>query len=153
MREQVLQYVDQYKIIAIVRGADPKQCFAVAEALYAGGIRLMEVTYDQKKPETWQATADTIGALAKEYEGRMFVGAGTVTSPELDQLLKESLEGIEALELDLTELQYISSAGLRVLLSAQKTMNKQGTMVLTGVGETVMEVFEVTGFADILTIK
>ena len=67
MREQVLQYVDQYKIIAIVRGADPKQCFAVAEALYAGGIRLMEVTYDQKKPETWQATADTIGALAKEY--------------------------------------------------------------------------------------
>ena len=83
MREQVLQYVDQYKIIAIVRGADPKQCFAVAEALYAGGIRLMEVTYDQKKPETWQATADTIGALAKEYEGRMFVGAGTVTSPEL----------------------------------------------------------------------
>ena len=74
MREQVLQYVDQYKIIAIVRGADPKQCFAVAEALYAGGIRLMEVTYDQKKPETWQATADTIGALAKEYEGRMFEG-------------------------------------------------------------------------------
>ena len=86
MREQVLQYVDQYKIIAIVRGADPKQWFAVAEALYAGGIRLMEVTYDQKKPETWQATADTIGALAKEYEGRMFVGAGTVTSPELVEL-------------------------------------------------------------------
>ena len=86
MREQVLQYVDQYKIIAIVRGADPKQCFAVAEALYAGGIRLMEVTYDQKKSETWQATADTIGALAKEYEGRMFVGAGTVTSPELVEL-------------------------------------------------------------------
>ena len=56
MREQVLQYVDQYKIIAIVRGADPKQCFAVAEALYAGGIRLMEVTYDQKKPETWNLT-------------------------------------------------------------------------------------------------
>ena len=69
MREQVLQYVDQYKIIAIVRGADPKQCFAVAEALYAGGT-----------------TADTIGALAKEYEGRMFVGAGTVTSPELVEL-------------------------------------------------------------------
>ena len=59
MREQVLQYVDQYKIIAIVRGADPKQCFAVAEALYAGGIRLMEVTYDQKKPETWQRSFPT----------------------------------------------------------------------------------------------
>ena len=90
MREQVLQYVDQYKIIAIVRGADPAQCFAVAEALYAGGIKLMEVTYDQRKPETWQATADTIGALAKEYEGRMFVGAGTVTSPELVELTAKS---------------------------------------------------------------
>lgn len=96
--------------------------------------------------------------IKKEREGNKLMVAvegrlDTVTSPELDQLLKESLEGIEALELDLTELQYISSAGLRVLLSAQKTMNKQGTMVLTGVGETVMEVFEVTGFADILTIK
>ena len=92
--------------------------------------------------------------IKKELEGNKLMVAvegrlDTVTSPDLDQLL----EGIEALELDLTELQYISSAGLRVLLSAQKTMNKQGTMVLTGVGETVMEVFEVTGFADILTIK
>ena len=86
MREQVLQCVDRYKIIAIVRGADPAQCFAVAKALYAGGIRLMEVTYDQKKPETWQATADAIGALAKEYEGKMFIGAGTVTSPELVEM-------------------------------------------------------------------
>ena len=86
MREQVLEYVDRYRIIAIVRGADPAQCFAVAKALYAGGIRLMEVTYDQKKPETWQATADAIGALAKEYEGKMFIGAGTVTSPELVEM-------------------------------------------------------------------
>ena len=87
--------------------------------------------------------------LTLAVEGRL----DTVTSPELDQELKDSLEGIEELVLDLTELQYISSAGLRVLLSAQKTMNKQGTMLLTGVGETVMEVFEVTGFADILTIQ
>lgn len=86
MRDQVLQWVEQYKIVAIVRGADPQQCFAVAKALYDGGIRLMEVTYDQRRPESWQATADTIGALAKEYAGRMFVGAGTVTSPELVEL-------------------------------------------------------------------
>lgn len=86
MRDQVLQWVEQYKIVAIVRGADPQQCFAVAKALYDGGIRLMEVTYDQRRPESWQATADTIGALAREYAGRMFVGAGTVTSPELVEL-------------------------------------------------------------------
>lgn len=86
MREQVLEWIERYKIVAIVRGAEPSQCAAVAEALYNGGIRLMEVTYDQKKPETWQATADAIGALARDYAGRMFVGAGTVTSPELAEL-------------------------------------------------------------------
>ena len=86
MREQVIKCIDQYKIIAIVRGADPEQCFAVAKALYQGGIKLMEITYDQKKPDTWQSTADTIKALGKEYEGKMFVGAGTVTSPELVNL-------------------------------------------------------------------
>ena len=86
MREQVIKCIDQYKIIAIVRGADPEQCFAVAKALYQGGIKLMEITYDQKKPDTWQSTADTINALGKEYEGKMFVGAGTVTSPELVNL-------------------------------------------------------------------
>ena len=83
MRETVIKWIEQEKIVAIVRGAEPKQCRAVAQALYSGGIRLMEITYNQKAPETWQATADAIGALAKEYEGRMFVGAGTVTSPEL----------------------------------------------------------------------
>lgn len=83
MRETVIQWVEKEKIIAIVRGAEPEQCKAVAKALYDGGIRLMEITYDQRHPESWQATADAIGALAKEYDGRMFVGAGTVTSPEL----------------------------------------------------------------------
>ena len=86
MREKVIDWIEKEKIIAIVRGAEPEQCEAVAKALYAGGIRLMEITYDQKRPESWQATANTIGALAREYEGRMFVGAGTVTSPELVEL-------------------------------------------------------------------
>ena len=86
MRESIIDLIEQEKIIAIVRGAEPEQCKAVAQALYAGGIRLMEITYDQRRPETWQATANTIGALAREYEGRMFVGAGTVTSPELVEL-------------------------------------------------------------------
>ena len=86
MRKTIIQWIVKEKIIAIVRGAEPEQCEAVAKALYAGGIRLMEITYDQKRPESWQATANAIGALAREYEGRMFVGAGTVTSPELVEL-------------------------------------------------------------------
>lgn len=83
MREQLLEWIERYKIVAIVRGAEPAQCAAVAEALYAGGIRLMEVTYDQRRPETWPKTAEVIGALSQSYEGKMFVGAGTVTSEEL----------------------------------------------------------------------
>ncbi len=77
----------------------------------------------------------------------------TTTTPELEEELKNSLDGIRELVLDLTELEYISSAGLRVLLSTQKTMNAQGSMKVTGVNEVVMEVFEVTGFTEILTIE
>ena len=86
MREEIITWIERKKIIAIVRGAEPAQCGAVAKALYEGGIRLMEITYDQKNPDSWQNTADAIGQLAKEYEGRMFVGAGTVTSPELVEM-------------------------------------------------------------------
>ena len=86
--------------------------------------------------------------LTLELEGRL----DTTTAPELDRELGESLDGIKTLILDMKELDYLSSAGLRVILSAQKRMNKQGTMVVRHVKETIMEVFEVTGFADILTI-
>ncbi len=88
-------------------------------------------------------------ALAVFLEGRL----DTNTAPELDETLKSSLEGVAELTLDLEKLEYLSSAGLRVLLSAQKTMNKQGTMVVKNVNETIMEIFEVTGFSDILTIQ
>lgn len=77
----------------------------------------------------------------------------TSTAPELETELKQTLPGMKQLVLDFQELDYISSAGLRVLLSAQKTMNKQGSMILQHVNETVMEVFEITGFSDILTIQ
>ncbi|MBQ9664821.1 MAG: STAS domain-containing protein, partial [Oscillospiraceae bacterium] len=77
----------------------------------------------------------------------------TTTSPELEKSLHESLTGIAELVMDLSGLEYISSAGLRVLLSAQKLMMKQGGMKVTHVSETVMEIFEVTGFVDILTIE
>ena len=83
----------------------------------------------------------------------VIVRLDTTTAPQLDAAIRESIDGKDELTLDFSELEYISSAGLRVLLSAQKTMNKQGKMLLTGVQEAVMEVFEITGFADILTIQ
>ncbi len=89
------------------------------------------------------------GTVAMKLAGRL----DTVTAPELEAELGEKLDGVRELTLDMAQLQYISSAGLRVLLAAQKRMNRQGRMRLTGVGEAVMEVFEVTGFADILTIE
>ena len=82
-------------------------------------------------------------------EGRL----DTVTAPELEKELQALLPGLTELKLDFANLDYISSAGLRVLLSAQKVMNKQGEMTLTNVSEAVMEIFEVTGFTDILTIR
>ena len=77
----------------------------------------------------------------------------TTTAPELEKELKASLDGVSALTIDMAALEYISSAGLRVLLSAQKAMNKQGEMKVVHVGETIMEIFEVTGFSDILSIE
>jgi anti-sigma B factor antagonist len=77
----------------------------------------------------------------------------TTTAPDLEKELKASMDGIASLVIDMTALEYISSAGLRVLLSAQKVMNKQGKMTVKHVNETIMEIFEVTGFSDILTIE
>lgn len=82
-------------------------------------------------------------------EGRL----DTTTAPQFDAELKEALTDVTELVLDFTKLEYISSAGLRVLLTAQKMMNKQGNMVVKNVNEIVMEVFEVTGFDSILTIE
>ena len=77
----------------------------------------------------------------------------TNTAPELEATLKTAFEGVEELTFDLEKLDYISSAGLRVLLAAQKTMNQQGSMKVKNANEIIMEIFEVTGFADILTIE
>ena len=95
---------------------------------------------EQKKNQT---------ALEIALEGRL----DTTTAPQLEAELKAALPGVESLTFDLEKLEYISSAGLRVLLSAQKTMNKQGTMKVTHANEMILEIFEVTGFSDILTIE
>jgi anti-sigma B factor antagonist len=77
----------------------------------------------------------------------------TTTAPQLEAELKQSINGIEKLVLDFANLEYLSSAGLRVLLQAQKTMNKQGEMIIKNVNDTINEIFEVTGFIDILTVE
>ena len=77
----------------------------------------------------------------------------TMTAPDLEAELKSCLDGVDSLTLDCEKLDYISSAGLRVLLSAQKVMNKQGKMVIRNVKPEIMEIFDVTGFVDILNIE
>ena len=87
--------------------------------------------------------------LTIALEGRL----DTMTSPQLEEKLNASLDGVTELVLDLEKLEYMSSAGLRVLLAAQKQMNKQGSMKVTHVNQIISEIFEVTGFSEILTIE
>ncbi len=87
--------------------------------------------------------------LTIALEGRL----DTTTAPLLEAELKQSVSGITKLIFDFEKLEYLSSAGLRVLLAAQKVMNKQGEMVIRNVNEVISDVFEVTGFSDILTIE
>ncbi len=82
-------------------------------------------------------------------EGRL----DTTTAPELEEEINGCIDGVKELTLDMTKLEYVSSAGLRVLLSTQKKMNKQGSMVVKNVTEEVREIFDVTGFSDIFTIE
>ena len=87
--------------------------------------------------------------LTVALEGRL----DTTTAPQLETELKAALDGADSLILDFEKLEYISSAGLRVLLSAQKMMSKKGGMKILHVSDVIMEIFEVTGFIDILTIE
>ena len=89
------------------------------------------------------------GKLTVELGGRL----DTTTAPQLESELRPALDGVSELTLDMKDLEYISSAGLRVLLSTQKVMNKQGSMVILNANESILEIFEVTGFSDILTIR
>ena len=88
-------------------------------------------------------------SLTLQIQGRI----DTKTAPELEDMLKSSLGGIKQLTIDLADVDYISSAGLRVLLIAQKTMNRQGNMTVRNVSQDIMDIFDVTGFSDILTIQ
>lgn len=87
--------------------------------------------------------------LILAVEGRL----DTTTAPQLEGEIKASLAGVTELVLDFAGLEYLSSAGLRVILGAQKAMNRQGGMVVRNVNDTIMEIFDITGFSDILTIE
>ena len=96
--------------------------------------------------------------ITKEIEGAKGIFAlegrlDTVTSPDLEEEVQGSIEGLEEVVMDFEKLEYISSAGLRILLSVEKTMSKKGSFKVIHVNKTIMEIFEVTGFADILTIE
>lgn len=84
-----------------------------------------------------------------ELTGRL----DTTTAPKLEQVLPELTENIKTVILDLKHLEYLSSAGLRIILLLQKKMNKQGQMIVKNVNETIMEVFEITGFVDVLDVQ
>lgn len=90
MRESVRTRIEQEKIIAIVRGIEASKCLKTAEALYQGGIRLMEITYDQSNPESWTATAEAIRRLTETFAGKLLVGAGTVISTEQVELTQKA---------------------------------------------------------------
>ena len=104
-----------------------------------------------KEDNVMNITSETNGKqVTFALEGRL----DTVSAPELEKVLGANLDGVEELILEFEKLRYLSSAGLRVLLAAQKKMNAQkGSMVIKHVNEMIMEVFEVTGFLDILTVE
>lgn len=93
--------------------------------------------------------SEDAGKLNVALEGRL----DTTTAPQLEQELKGALDGVTELTMDFEKLEYISSAGLRVLLATQKVMNQQGKMTITHVSDVIHEIFEVTGFVDILSIE
>ena len=96
--------------------------------------------------------------ITKQREGNQLNVAlegklDTASAPQLETVIKEELSGVDLLVLDLAKLKYTSSAGLRTIVLAQKTMNKQGKMILKNVGEDIMDVFDMTGLLDLLTIE
>lgn len=129
---QIQQYIEKIEFI----------CYDI-KSIKKAYIHVMEdriMTIDKKLEGT---------KLEIILEGRL----DTITAPALEKEIRQSLNGITELIFDFEKLEYISSAGLRVLLAAQKIMNKQGSMIIKNVNDVINDVFEVTGFVDILTIE
>ena len=131
-KEQERQAIE--KIDKIVEGLGANSYVAAA---MEGVLELAEKNIEDDAMYSWKDRAESAQKKVQQLEAE----------------LKASLEGVETLIFDFTALEYLSSAGLRVLLAAQKTMNRQGSMVVRNVNETITEIFEVTGFCDILTVE
>ena len=107
--------------------------------------------------EDFSCEEDNFNANVRLSDNKLYIELtgrlDTITAPEFEAAIKDSIEGVTELVFDMEKLEYITSAGLRVLLSAQKTMNDQGTMIVKNVNEDINDVFEVTGFSDFLNIE
>ena len=130
MRDTVINEVKKHKIIAIVRGMDKEKTVKIAKALYEGGIRFVEVTFNQKNPEKFYETADCIRAIREEMGDKMFVGAGTVTSVELVNMAAQagalyiiSPDMDEAVIKHTRELGLVSMPGAYTATEAKKAYN------------------------------
>lgn len=113
MKEAIIKTICNEKLIAIVRGIKAEKTLKVADALYEGGLRLIEITFDQKNPDGWKTTAEAISMVAEKYEGRMKVGAGTVVSAYLTELAaKAGAEYIISPDLNLEVVRRTKELGL-----------------------------------------
>ena len=141
MREEIFKLVEQEKVIAIVRGVDPETCLKVAEALYAGGIRLLEVTFPQKTPELFQRTADTIAALKTAFAGRMRIGAGTVlTVEQVDMAAKAGAEYIISPNVDTKVIARTRELGL---VSMPGALTPSEVMIAHNAGADYVKLFPI----------
>ena len=141
MREEICKLVEQEKVIAIVRGVDPDTCLKVAEALYAGGIRLLEVTFPQKNPELFQSTADAISMIKSAFAGRMRIGAGTVlTVEQVEMAAKAGAEYIISPNVDTDVIRRTLELGL---VSMPGALTPSEVMIAHNAGADYVKLFPI----------
>ena len=141
MREEICKLVKQEKVIAIVRGVDPDTCLKVAEALYAGGIRLLEVTFPQKNPELFQSTADAISMIKSAFAGRMRIGAGTVlTVEQVEMAAKAGAEYIISPNVDTDVIRRTLELGL---VSMPGALTPSEVMIAHNAGADYVKLFPI----------
>lgn len=143
MKEALVQKILDKKLIAIVRGLYGQDCVALAEALYAGGIELMEVTFDQKDPQGPEKTADTIALLCEKMDGRMEIGAGTVTSLALLEAAKNA--GAKFIISPDTNPQIIAATVAAGLISIPGAMTPTEILQAHNAGADFVKVFPTSG--------
>ncbi len=146
MREQIIQKVLDKKIIAIVRGVYGEDCLRLAEAFYAGGIEMMEVTFDQSQPEKLTQTADSVALVTEKMGDRMLVGAGTVTSVEMLELARKA--GAKFIVSPNTKEEVIRQTVADGLVSMPGAMTPTEVLAAHEYGADFVKVFPVSGLGS-----